>query len=67
MNMPLSLALTVIGIVLLMVGLGSADPIENAFSRLFSGHLTGQTMWLIVGGCLCVVVGLAFCYRNRRI
>jgi hypothetical protein len=66
MNMPLALALTIIGIVLLMLGLGSADPIENAFSRLFNGHLTGQTMWLIVGGCLSIAVGLVFCYRNRR-
>ncbi len=67
MTMLHALALTVIGIVLLMFGLGSADPIENAFSRLFNGHLTGQTMWLIVGGCLCTVTGLILCYCKRRI
>ncbi len=67
MNMPISIALTVVGILLLVFGLGSIDSIQNSFSRLFSGHLTDRTMWLIVGGCLCTVVGLSGCYRSRRV
>lgn len=67
MNMPLALALTVVGIVLLLVGLGSLESIENAFSRLFTGHLNDRTMWLVVGGCVCLIAGLFGCYRSRRI
>ncbi len=66
MNMSLALALLVAGIVLLIFGLNSADSIQNAFSRLFSGHLTDKTMWLIVGGSVCLVLGLFGCYRSRR-
>lgn len=66
MNMPIAIVLTVIGILLLVFGLGSVDSIQNSFSRLFSGHLTDRTMWLIVGGCVCMAVGLFGCYRSRR-
>ena len=66
MNMPVALALIVVGIVLLIFGLGSADSIQNAFSRAFTGHFTDRTMWLIVGGCICFVVGVLGCYRYRR-
>ncbi len=66
MNLPIALALIVIGIVLLIAGLGSADSIQNAFSRLFSGHLDDRTMWAIVGGCICAADGLVGCYRCKR-
>ncbi len=67
MNMTIALALTVVGIVLLIVGLGSADSIQNSFSRLFTGHLTDRTMWLVVGGSVCVIAGLVGCHRSRRV
>jgi len=68
MNTPIALALAfvVVGIVLLIFGLNSADSIQGAFSRLFSGHHTDKTMWLIVGGCVCLVVGVLGGIRNRR-
>jgi hypothetical protein len=67
MNMPFALAITVIGVVLLVIGLGSADSIQNSFSRLFTGHLTDRTMWLVVGGSVCLIAGLFGCYRSRRV
>ncbi len=66
MNTPLAIALIVVGIVLLLVGLGSTDSIQNAFSRLFSGQFTDRTTLLIVGGCVCAVVGLVGCFRRAR-
>jgi hypothetical protein len=66
MNMSLALTLLIAGIVLLVFGLGSADSIQNAFLRFFTGHFTDRTMWLIVGGCICAAVGLLGCYRCRR-
>jgi hypothetical protein len=67
MNMPIAfaIALTLAGVVLLGIGLDSADSIRNSFSRLFAGHLTDHTMWLIVGGSVCVIAGLFGCYRRR--
>jgi hypothetical protein len=64
--MPFALVLIVAGSVLLFFGLNSADSIQNAFSRFFSGHLTDKTMWLIVGGSVCLVAGVFSCYRSRR-
>lgn len=67
MKMALAIVLIVIGLVLLIMGLGSSDSIQNAFSRLFTGNLTDRTMLLIVGGCVLLVVGVFACYRNRRL
>ncbi len=66
MTMPVALVLIIAGVLLLIFGLGSADSIQNAFSRLFTGHLTDRTMWLIVGGSICLVAGVFGCYRSRR-
>lgn len=57
MKMPLALALVVVGIALLIFGLNSSSSIQDAFSRLFSGQFTDRTMWLIVGGSVCLFVG----------
>lgn len=67
MKMPLAIVLIVIGLVLLIMGLGSTDSIQNAFSRLFTGNFTDRTMLLIVGGCVVLVIGIFGCYRNRRL
>ena len=67
MNMPIAIVLLVVGVVLLLVGLGSADSIGNAFSRLFAGRLTDRTMLLIVGGIVLAIAGLVGCYRSRRV
>lgn len=66
MNTPIALALVVAGIVLLVFGLNSADSIQSAFSRLFSGHPTDKTMWLIVGGSVCLVLGVIGGFRSQR-
>ncbi len=66
MKMPIALVFIVVGIALLIWGLGSADSIQNAFSRLFTGNPTDKTLWLIVGGCICFIAGVFGCYRSYR-
>ena len=66
MKMPLALAFVVVGIVLLIFGLNSADSIQDSFSRFFSGQFSDRTMWLIVGGSVCLVVGLYGSFNRRR-
>lgn len=66
MQFPLAIILLVVGILLLLFGLSATDSIQNAFSQLFTGHLTDNTMWLIVGGSVCLVAGIYGCYRTTR-
>ena len=66
MNTFLALALVVVGIVLLIFGLNSADSIQSSFSRMFSGRPTDKTMWLIVGGSVCLALGVLGGFRSRR-
>lgn len=56
MNISIALVMLVAGIALLIFGLGSTDSINNAFSRVFTGHYDERTTWLIVGGCVLVAV-----------
>lgn len=66
MKMPVALAILVVGIILLLFGLNSSGSIQDSFSRFFSGQFSDRTMWFIVGGSVCVVVGLYGTYYNRR-
>ncbi len=66
MNKPISIALVVVGIILLIFGLNSADSIQSAFSRVFSGRPSDESMWLIVGGCICLAIGAFGGFRSRN-
>jgi hypothetical protein len=65
MNKPVSLALLVVGIVLLIYGVSASDSIGSAFSRLFTGAPTDKTIWFLVGGAVASGVGLAGLLRSR--
>lgn len=67
MKMTLALSFLVVGIILLLFGLNSADSINDSFSRMFSGQFSDRTMWFIVGGSVCVVLGLFGSFYNRRV
>jgi hypothetical protein len=58
MNKGISLALLVIGVVLLVMGVTESDSISSSFSRLFTGEPTDRAIWLLVGGGLAAIVGL---------
>jgi uncharacterized membrane protein YidH (DUF202 family) len=66
MNAPISIAFIVVGIVLLIVGFTSADSLQSAFSRLFSGHSTDKSVLLIVGACVCLAHGVLRCRGSRH-
>ncbi len=59
MNRPVSLALFVIGIVLVVMGANASDSLGSRLSRFFSGTPTDATIWLLIGGVLAVVVGVS--------
>jgi hypothetical protein len=66
MNRPVSLALLIGGIVLIIYGVSASDSIGSGFSRLFTGAPTDKTIWLLLGGILAAGVGLAGTLRGTK-
>jgi len=66
MNKPVSLALLIIGIILLIYGVSAADSIGSSFSRFFTGSPTDKTVWLLLGGIVATVVGASGLLRGSR-
>jgi amino acid permease len=66
MNKFTSLALLAGGIVLIIYGISASDSIGSSFSRFFTGSPTDRTMWLLIGGIVAAVVGLAGLWRGSK-
>ena len=66
MNKPISLALLVGGIVLLIYGVSASDSIGSDFSRFFTGSPTDKTMWLLIGGAIATAVGATGLIRGTK-
>lgn len=66
MNKFISLALLAGGIALIIYGLSASDSISSSFSRFFTGSPTDRTMWLLIGGIVAGVLGLAGLWRGSK-
>jgi hypothetical protein len=66
MNKIVSLALLVVGIILIVYGVSASDSIGSGFSRLFTGAPTDKAVWLLVGGAVAAVVGLTGVLRGSK-
>jgi hypothetical protein len=66
MNKPVSFALLIAGIILLIYGANASDSIGSSFSRFFTGNPTDQTVWLLIGGAVATAVGAAGLLRGAK-
>jgi hypothetical protein len=66
MNKPISLALLIGGIVLIIYGVSASESIGSDVSRFFTGNPTDQTMWLLIGGVVATAVGGAGLARGSK-
>lgn len=66
MNKPISLALLVGGIILLIYGFAASDSTASGFSRFFTGNPTDKTMWLLIGGTVATIAGAAGMMRGSK-
>jgi len=57
MNKAVSLALLIIGIILIVYGASASESVSSEFSRLFTGAPTDRTIWLFLGGTVAAVIG----------
>jgi hypothetical protein len=66
MNYTLSVIFIVAGIIMLVMGLMSADSLASQFTRFFSGHPTDKAMWLLIGGVTSLLIGTGWGYSRMR-
>jgi uncharacterized membrane protein len=57
MNRIVSIAILIIGVVLLVYGINAHDSIASSAKQAVTGTPTDKSMWLIIGGVAGIVVG----------
>jgi LPXTG-motif cell wall-anchored protein len=50
-------AVFALGVALLVMGVSSADSIGSSFSRFFTGNPSDKSIWLMLGGLVCILSG----------
>jgi divalent metal cation (Fe/Co/Zn/Cd) transporter len=66
MNKIVSLALLVGGVVLIIVGINATNSFSSDVSRFFTGSPTDKAVWMLIGGIVATVVGLAMTFRSSK-
>ena len=66
MNNLISLAILAGGIVLVIYGVSASNSFSSDVSRFFTGSTTDKTMWLLIGGIVAIVIGLAGLFRGQH-
>lgn len=64
MTKLISLALLVAGIALLIFGISASESVSSDISNLFTGLPTDKAIWMLVGGAVLTLAGLAGSFRS---
>jgi len=66
MNKIVSLALLAGGIVLIVIGINATNSFGSDVSRFFTGSPTDKAIWMLIGGIVAAVLGLATLWRGPK-
>lgn len=66
MNRGISVALLVVGIVLLIWGVSATESFSSDVSEFFTGSPTDKAVWLLIGGIAAAIVGLFGLLRGPK-
>ena len=66
MNFATSMALLIVGVILLVWGFSALDSFGSDVSRFFTGSPTDKAVWLMIGGVLASVIGFVGVVRGTR-
>jgi hypothetical protein len=66
MNKIVSLALLIGGVVLMIYGINATNSFGSDLSRFFTGSPTNKAIWMLIGGTVAAVIGLASTLRNWK-
>lgn len=64
MNRTLSLALLIIGCLLVAFGISASNSVGSDVTRFFTGNPTDRSMWLLLGGVIVAIVGIGGLIRG---
>jgi hypothetical protein len=66
MNKMFAIVLLVGGVVLMILGVQATNSFSSDVSRFFTGSPTDKAIWMLIGGLIAAVVGLAMMLRGSR-
>jgi hypothetical protein len=64
MTRGLSIALLIVGCVLIGFGINASDSFSSDVSRFFTGNPTDRAMWLLIGGVAAAIIGIVGMFRG---
>ena len=67
MNKLISLALLAGGMVLIVVGINATNSFNSDVAKFFTGSPTDKAVWMLIGGIVAAVVGLATLLRGQKL
>ena len=67
MNKIISLALLAGGMVLIVVGINATNSFNSDVAKFFTGSPTDKAVWMLIGGIVAAVVGLATLLRDQKL
>jgi hypothetical protein len=59
MNKIISLVLVIVGVVFVTFGVIAVDSFSSDVSRFFTGAPTDKAIWMLIGGIIAAIVGVA--------
>ncbi len=61
-----SLALLVVGAVLIVIGINAMSSFSSDVSRFFTGSPTDKAIWTLIGGIIAAIAGLTMALRGSK-
>jgi hypothetical protein len=62
----LSVALVLVGVVMIILGLRASEGLNSQVTEIFTGQPSDRAIWYSVGGAIATVVGLVGLLRRER-
>jgi len=66
MNKAVSIALLVVGVILIVFGINASQSFSSDVSRFFTGSPTDQTIWYFLAGAVCLAVALVMLFQRSK-
>ena len=66
MNKIVFILLLVGGVMLIILGVQATNSFSSDVSRFFTGSPTNKAVWMLIGGIIAAVIGLAGTLRHSK-